>query len=195
LEYFDRLYHAMGETEPELFDLRLGYLLAQLEHGDRVIDVGCGEGWFCAALAERGLAVAGVDVSRVAIDRARARFPALRFEVSGETSLPFADASFGVAWLGETLEHVRDGLGLLSEVGRVIGAGGRLVATTPDHPWWRRLRLGLSRSAFERHFEPRADHLRFFTRRSLEALLDAAGFEVVDARSRRGVLLVRARAR
>ena len=89
---------------------------------------------------------------------------------------------------------MRDGLGLLAEVARVVGPGGRLVLSTPDHPWWRRLRLALSRRAFEEHFEPRADHLRFFTRGSLAALLEAGGFEDVRSTAWRGVLLVSARA-
>ena len=114
--------------------------------------------------------------------------------MSGEDSLPFDDGAFGVAWLGEVLEHVRDGLGLLAEIGRVIGPGGLLVVSTPDHGWRRRLALGLSRRAFEAHFEPRADHLRFFTRQSLTATLEAGGFEAVVARSARGVLLATARA-
>lgn len=91
------------------------------------------------------------------------------------------------------LEHARDGLGLLAEVARVIGPGGLLVASTPDHGWRLRLWLGLSRRAFERHFEPRADHLRFFTRGSLRGLLEAAGFEEIALRRARGTLLVRAR--
>ena len=197
MEYFDRLWGAVGaagEVEPELFELRLDFLLANAESGDRVLDVGCGIGWFSDALATRGFDVVGVDVSGTAIGRARARYPGLAFEVSGEDSLPFDDGAFGVAWLGEVLEHVRDGLGLLAEIGRVIGPGGLLVVSTPDHAWRRRLALGLSRRAFEAHFEPRADHLRFFTRQSLTATLEAAEFEAVVARSARGVLLATARA-
>ena len=121
--------------------------------------------------------------------------PGVPFAVCEETRLPFGDGSFGVAWLGEVLEHVRDGIGLLAEVARVLGPGGRLLASTPDHAWARRLRLGLDRRAFERHFEPRADHLRFFTRRTLAELLDAGGFEEIAMRARRGTLLVSASAR
>ena len=195
MEYFDRIHEAAAGGEPERFAERLAFLLAGLEPGWRVLDVGCGEGFFCEALAARGVAVAGTDVSRVAIERARARVPAVEFATCAEGSLPFAAASFHAAWLGEVLEHVRDGISLLEEVARVVGPGGRLLASTPDHPWWLRLRLGADRRAFERHFEPRADHLRFFTRRTLAALLDAGGFEPVAIRARAGSLLVRASAR
>jgi SAM-dependent methyltransferase len=194
MDYFERLWGQMGDVVPERFELRRDFLITTLEPGARVIDVGCGEGWFCDALATAGFTAVGVDVAPEALRRARARYPQLDFALCEEASLPFADASFTAAWLGEVLEHVRDGLGLLAEVARVVGPGGQLLASTPDHGGWRRLTLGLSRRAFERHFEPRADHLRFFTRGTLAALLDAGGFETVALRARSGVLLVSARA-
>jgi 2-polyprenyl-6-hydroxyphenyl methylase/3-demethylubiquinone-9 3-methyltransferase len=194
VEYFERLWSEIDDVSPERFELRRDFALSRLERGVRVLDVGCGEGTFCDAFAAAGLVAVGVDVAPEAIRRARARYPALEFAVCGETALPFADASFGAAWLGEVLEHVRDGLGLLAEVARVIGPGGLLLASTPDHGRRRRAWLGVSRRAFERHFEPRADHLRFFTRGTLCGLLDAAGFSRIELRSRRGVLLVSARA-
>ena len=194
VEYFDHMWAAPG-GEPERFALRLAFLAERLPADARVLDVGCGEGWFAGALVQRGFAVVGTDVSAVAVGRARARVPGVQFAVGQETRLPYGDASFSVAWLGEVLEHVRDGIGLLEDVARVVGPGGSLLASTPDHPWWRRLALGLDRRAFEQHFEPRADHLRFFTRRTLAELLDAGGFEDIAIRARRGALLVSARAR
>ena len=195
MEYFDRLWSEMSETAPERFELRRTFLLSRVEQGDRVLDVGCGEGWFCAALADAGVVnVLGVDVAAEAVRRARARHPRLRFEVCGESELPIGDRSIDVVWLGEVIEHVRDGLGLLGECARVLAPGGRLLLTTPDHDWRARLWLGLSRRAFERHFEPRADHLRFFTRGSLCSLLEAAGFAELRVRARSGVLAVSARA-
>jgi 2-polyprenyl-3-methyl-5-hydroxy-6-metoxy-1,4-benzoquinol methylase len=195
MEYFERLWSEMPEVSSELEELRRTFLISQLHPGVRVLDVGCGEGWFTAALAERGFEVVGVDVAAEAVRRARARYPGLAFSVCGEDSLPFGDGSFDVAWLGEVLEHVRDGLGLLGEVARVIGPGGLLVGSTPDHGRRTRLRLGLSRRAFESHFEPRADHLRFFTRNTLRALLAAEGYgDDCSLASRQGTIVFSARA-
>jgi ubiquinone/menaquinone biosynthesis C-methylase UbiE len=193
VSYFQALWGEIPGAAPELFELRRSFLVSQLGPGARVVDIGCGEGWFAAALAEAGWSAVGVEVAEEPLRRARLRHPGVEFVLAGETSMPFPDASFDVAWLGEVLEHVRDGIGLLNELGRVLGPDGRLVISTPDHPWRRRLWLGLSRRAFEAHFEPRADHLRFFTRRTLGALLDACGFEVLRQRSVRGTLLVTAR--
>jgi 2-polyprenyl-3-methyl-5-hydroxy-6-metoxy-1,4-benzoquinol methylase len=192
--YFERLWDGLPEVTPEHFALRRDFAIAALQPRSRVIDVGCGAGWFSGALAGAGFSVVGVEVAQEPVRRARARFADLEFLVVAEGELPFAADSFDGAWLGEVLEHVQDGLGLLWEVARVIGPGGRLAVSTPDHGWRRRLWLGLSRRAFEAHFEPRSDHVRFFTRRSLVALLEAGGFEEIRVRRVRGVLLASARA-
>lgn len=192
--YFERLWDGLPEVTPEHFALRRDFAIAALPPRSRVIDVGCGAGWFSGALAGAGFSVVGVEVAHEPVRRARARFAELEFLVVAEGELPFAADSFDGAWLGEVLEHVQDGLGLLWEVARVIGPGGRVAVSTPDHGWRRRLWLGLSRRAFEAHFEPRSDHVRFFTRRSLVALLEAGGFEEIRVRCARGVLLASARA-
>jgi SAM-dependent methyltransferase len=192
--YFERLWSELPDAAPEHFELRRDFMLEALAPGSKVIDVGAGAGWFAAALAGAGCSVIGVEVAQEPVRRARERFPELEFVVVGEGRLPFAAAAFDGAWLGEVLEHVTDVVGLLDEVARVLAPGGRLALSTPAHGWRLRLALGLSRRAFERHFEPRADHLRFFTDATLEGLLAACGFEQIAIRARSGVLLATARA-
>ena len=195
MAYFERLWSELPDTVPEQFERRRDFLLATLAPGARVLDVGCGSGWFCEALSAAGFAAAGVEVAAEAIRRARARCPELEFALAGEDGeLPFAPESFDAAWLGEVLEHVQDGLGLLAAVERVLAPGGQLIATTPDHGRLLRLRLGLGTRAFERHFEPRSDHVRFFTRRTLRELLDAADYREIEIRARRGSLYASSRA-
>ena len=195
MAYFERLWSELPDVVPERFERRRDFLIAALAPGSRVLDVGCGSGWFCEALAAAGFAAAGVDVAAEAVRRARARCPEVEFQVTGEGGeLPFAPGAFDAAWLGEVLEHVQDGLGLLAEVARVLVPGGQLIASTPDHGAALRLWLGLSVRAFERHFEPRSDHVRFFTRRTLGELLAAAGYEQLEIHARRGSLFVSSRA-
>ena len=62
----------------------------------QILDIGCGEGYYTAALAEaagEGGQVYGLDVARMAIRLAAKRYPAVRFCVASSQRLPFADGS------------------------------------------------------------------------------------------------------
>jgi ubiquinone/menaquinone biosynthesis C-methylase UbiE len=190
--YFERIWTSVphGAT-PEHFVLRRDFLLAHVAAGERVLDAGCGEGAFSAALAAAGALPVGVDVAVEPLRRARERNPGIAFELAGR-ELPFADGTFDAVWAAELLEHVQDVPALLAELARVLRSGGRLLVTTPDHPLRLRLALALRRRAFEEHFDPRSDHVRFFTARTLATLITDAAFGEPLIRSRSGVLLARA---
>lgn len=181
-ELLDALWEAVPEgTEPERFSLRRDWLLARVGPGERVLDLGCGEGFFTAALHDHGAHPQGVDVAREPLRRARARHPQLDFRLGAlEGRLVCDDGSFDVVWAGELIEHLVDVAGWLSEVRRALPSGGRLLLTTPDHPPERLRRLADEPAAFAAHFDPRADHLRFLNERSLRDLLDDFGFAPVD---------------
>ncbi|HEY5286638.1 MAG TPA: methyltransferase domain-containing protein [Solirubrobacteraceae bacterium] len=158
----------------------------------RVLDVGCGEGHFAAALLRVGAAVVAVDVAAEPLRRARARHPELDLRlVEPEAPLPLEDASFDVVWAGETIEHVADTAQWLSELRRVLRSGGMLLISTPDHGPLSRLWIGLSRAAFQACFDPRADHLRFYTRQLLGELLGDFGFAEVTVVGAGGLPLAR----
>ena len=163
----EAVWRAVPEgAEPERFAERRAFLLGAVRPGDRVLDLGVGDGAFAAPLLDAGAVVSGVDVAEEALRRARARAPGadLRLVAEGEP-LPFGEDAFDVVWAGEVLEHVADVVGLLAEVRRVLRWGGTLLVTTPrlDRATLLALALGPGRWA-SAWFDPRADHLRFFPR-------------------------------
>jgi ubiquinone/menaquinone biosynthesis C-methylase UbiE len=170
-------------AEPEAFAARRAFLLANVRPGERVLDLGAGDGAFAAELLEAGCDVVAVDVAEEALRRARARVPGLdarQYDEGGR--LPLDEDSVDAVWAGEVLEHVADVVGLLAEVRRVARWGGRLIVTTPYHGRLSVAALAL-RGGFDEHFDPRSDHLRFFTARTLRETLTAAGFGEIDLRA------------
>ena len=166
-------------------------LRARAPHaGERVLDLGCGDGALTGTLvAAAGVdgAVIGADVAEAALRRARARHPRLEFvRVPVDGPLPFEDGSFDVVWASEVIEHVADTARWLSEVRRVLVPRGRIALTTPDHG---RLRLAIG--GIERYSEPLGDHLHLYTARSLRALLTEFGFDVEQLRAVGGPPLLR----
>jgi 2-polyprenyl-3-methyl-5-hydroxy-6-metoxy-1,4-benzoquinol methylase len=195
--YHEALWEAVpAGLEPPDFVLRRRFLLEHVAAGERVLDVGCGEGWFASELVRAGVEVVGIDVAEEPLRRARrsemerspiGQRPGLDLRlVDADGRWPLQDASFDVVWAGETIEHVCDTAGWLSEVRRVLRPDGRLLLSTPDHGPLRRLWLALSGRAFEAHFDPRADHLRFYTRATLSRLLGELGFRAVSVRAAAG---------
>lgn len=148
----------------------------------RVLDVGCGAGHFAEALLATGAHVVAVDAARGALARTAERAPRAERVLWDDEAAPLAvpTESIDLIWAGETIEHVGDGEAWLGELHRVLAPGGRLLLTTPDHPFLLRLRLALSRRAFDEHVAPWQDHLRFFSAASLRELLDRAGFADIE---------------
>jgi 2-polyprenyl-3-methyl-5-hydroxy-6-metoxy-1,4-benzoquinol methylase len=175
-DWREAVWHAVPEgAEPERYAARRAFLLGHVAAGERVLDYGCGAGAFAADLLAAGCAVTMVDVAQEALRRARARAPqAQAVRVTEGAALPFDEDAFDVVWAGEVLEHVADVVGLLAELRRVLRWGGSLLVTTPWH--------GRVVIATDAHFDPRADHLRFFSARTLRGVLADAGFATVDVR-------------
>jgi 2-polyprenyl-3-methyl-5-hydroxy-6-metoxy-1,4-benzoquinol methylase len=174
-------------AEPLALELRRSFLLAQVRAGERVLDLGCGEGVFASELARAGARVIAADVAAEPLRRARKRDPDLDVLLIGEHGpWPLPDGGFDVVWAGEVIEHVCDTALWLSEVRRVLASDGRLLLSTPAHGRLTRLRLALSERAFAAHFDPCSDHLRFYTQAMLERLLGDFGFEQVRVRGAAG---------
>jgi 2-polyprenyl-3-methyl-5-hydroxy-6-metoxy-1,4-benzoquinol methylase len=187
-DYYEDLWQRVpAGLDPPDWGLRLGFLLDRVRAGERVLDVGCGEGRFAAELLAASAEVIGIDVAEEPLRRARIAHPGLDVRlVDGDRGWPLPDAGFETVWASETIEHVRDTAAWLSEVRRVLRPGGRLLLSTPAHGWLTLLGLALSARAFDAHFDPRSDHLRFYSRRTLTCLLEDFGFQALSVRAAGG---------
>jgi 2-polyprenyl-6-hydroxyphenyl methylase/3-demethylubiquinone-9 3-methyltransferase len=146
--------------------------LARLPRDARILDAGCGAGFFAERLAQTRAKVLGVDVARNALSRGRASYAA----GSLEGGLPLADASVDLAFSIEVIEHLLDPRRFVQELARVVVDDGRLLLSTPYHGLAKN--LVIATVGFDRHFDVTGPHVRFFSRRSLTTMLDKAGFSV-----------------
>jgi SAM-dependent methyltransferase len=188
MELHDAIWEGVPlDATPEHFAMRRSFLLAHVAPDEVVVDLGCGAGEFSAALVQAGARPIGVDVAAEALRRARARLPEGDFRLwAAGGPLPVENAVADVVWAGEVIEHVADVAPWLSEVRRVLRPGGTLLVTTPHHGSGTLLRLAFSRRAFADHFEPRSDHVRFYSPSTLRALLADFGFGVEEMALRGG---------
>jgi 2-polyprenyl-3-methyl-5-hydroxy-6-metoxy-1,4-benzoquinol methylase len=156
--------------------------------GVRVLDVGCAQGNFTLALAERGYHVVAVDLRHSFLQYLRMKHErgSARCINASLDGLPFRRASFDVVLLGEVIEHVANPERLLDDAASLLREGGILVLTTPNGD---RLHTGLpnlsairDRAALERRqFEPDADgHLFLLTRDELLDAVRTTGLRMVS---------------
>ncbi len=189
--YYESVWaDAPADPEPWAWERRRALLLSEARPGERVLDLGCGAGRFVAALRDAGADPVGVEVAEAALARARAVAPGADLRLlEPDGSIPLEHGSVDLVWCSEVLEHVADGGHLLQEARRVLRPGGRVLVTVPFHGRVKAALIALLR--FDAHFDPQGQHLRFFTRATLEDSLLAAGFAAPELRTAGGLPLLR----
>lgn len=106
--------------------------------GERVLDLGCGPGFYAVELAERvgpTGRVVGVDASADMLALAEARRGRrgnVELRAADVAALPVADGAVDAAVCVQVLEYVPDLARVFAEVRRVLRAGGRFVAWDTD---------------------------------------------------------------
>ncbi len=100
---------------------------ARFKHlnGERVLDLGCGYGWYTDYFAYIGADAIGVDGSEKMVAIARERYPDLKFSIADiERPLPFADSSFDIVFSNQVLMDIENADFVISECERVLGKSG-----------------------------------------------------------------------
>jgi demethylmenaquinone methyltransferase / 2-methoxy-6-polyprenyl-1,4-benzoquinol methylase len=114
--------------------------LAALGAGDSALDVACGTGDLAIELSRRVGAdgeVIGSDFAQEMLERARAKAPALQWELGNALDLPYVSNRFDAATVGFGARNFSDLARGLAEMARVVKPGGRVVVleiTTPRKP-------------------------------------------------------------
>ena len=99
--------------------------------GARVLDVGCGTGFWTEYYSARGARYTGVDIAQVSVDRLAARYPAQRF-VRADVSEGVPEGPYDVVNVFDVLYHVTDDArweAALRHLAGAVAPGGLLLVT------------------------------------------------------------------
>ena len=154
-----------------------------LKPGDRVLDLGCGEGRHVISLAcEPGIEAIGIDLGFGDLSTAKSRMQdcadyrhrdsSFLISQANGLSLPFADASFDHVICSEVLEHIPDWEGVLAEISRVLKPSGSFAVSVP-RKWPERICWWLSNE----YHEVEGGHIRIFDSTDLSRRIQTEGFK------------------
>lgn len=139
----------------------------------KILDLGSGACEFSRMMRAKGFQVVCTDASKKYVEHAiRLGFEARQADF--DEKLPFESKCFDGVVALEVIEHIVNAEQLISEVSRALKRNGWLILSTPNIAWlpYRMLAL-LGKPPFKKGY-----HVRFFTKKTLEKLLNSAGLEI-----------------
>jgi 2-polyprenyl-3-methyl-5-hydroxy-6-metoxy-1,4-benzoquinol methylase len=172
-------YRALYLAEASIKQRLYGEILDRIEHvtGRRglLLDVGSYMGLFMRTAADRGWRCQGVEPDRNAWSYA---VNTLALDVCWGTleTCDFAPESFDAVTMLQVLEHLSDPAQTLRHVRHLLRPGGVLIVEVPNIDCWPVRILGRRHRHFAKH------HFTFFGLKTLSALLERSGYEVVSHR-------------
>lgn len=145
--------------------------------GDRLLDVGCGDGTFTLRLGHEYRQVYGIDMQEDYIEIFKRRVATggkFNAEVMSASAMDFPDEHFDAIVTIETLEHVADLTGAAREINRVLKPGGQLVITVPNR-WFPCENHGMAIGDFELRRAPLLNYFPWLHRKWAKARVFKVG--------------------
>ncbi len=174
--YADYSLHSGGSLGYRLFARFVLRRLYPLAPGPgRILDIGCGDGWYLEEMRRRGWQTFGYEYDHALAERltSRLQMPVL----AGEDSLRKLESSFDLITFNFSWEHLTEPRRFLDLARDLLVPGGRVSISVPN-PDGREARLFRSRW---HHLDP-PRHIALYGKQQLTSLLQHAGFANVRTR-------------
>ena len=142
----------------------------------RVLDIGCGTGFFLAELEALHPGSVGLDISHEMLKVSDEYVPGARLVTADAESMPFLPGRFDAVFCKGSLHHTRDHVGFLENCREMLRSDGVLIMSEPcnDNPLIRFARWVLYKKS--PHFDTGDQG---FTKAGILELCERAGFETV----------------
>ena len=143
----------------------------------KILDVGCGRGFFLHHAQQEGFVGHGVEISRQAAHYASEHF-GLTVHICNLDQEITIDEKFDVITLWHVLEHFQNPRAALENIRRLLNPGGRIFIEVPNLNSLK-FKLSSRKNKWRGGNHPKY-HRSFFTRETLDRMLKAAGFSTVQ---------------
>ena len=97
-----------------------------------ILDIGCGTGELCRALANNGAEISGIDPSENAIEQAIEQGGGAKYQTATLEEMDFAPHSFDVVIFCTSLHHIPDSDGALQIALELVKSAGKIIIVEPQ---------------------------------------------------------------
>ena len=175
--YFDREYFQLHRGKKGYVNF-LANLLANYQAKGKVLDIGCGFGFFLEALDKGKYNTYGIDISEFAIEQAKQRSKAHLTVQSADERFPYRDDLFEAVTMFDVIEHISNYRYALEEIYRVLKPGGYAFVITANS---NSLLRKILRKQWYWYKDP--THIHLFSPKSLRQSLMDTGFTSITIRT------------
>lgn len=166
------------------FSILLDAMLARGYFSGRLLDVGCGHGWFLEAAKQRGFDVLGIEPDTNICETLKGR--CLSFREGLFPNVLFHNETFDIIVFNDVFEHIEDSRILLRDCKKYLDPNGLLVLNLPSSRGiiykCAKLFAKIGYTAFfERLWQKGlpSPHIHYFNSENLCELLIESGFEPI----------------
>jgi len=130
---YDKLYQGWMGKHKNIRQTEQVFDLLDIQPGKRLIDIACGLGYLADMATERGLDTVGIDISSVALEKAKQECEHVGMLLLGDAErLPWPDHTFDYAVNLGSLEHFIDPAAAVREMRRILKPDGRAALVLPN---------------------------------------------------------------
>jgi len=147
----------------------------------RILEIGCAAGMTGRRLKDLGFEeVVGIEILENIAKKALPFYDRVIIGDVEKTKLPYEKAYFDCILYGDVLEHLIDPWKVLKEHNIFLKTGGVIICSIPNVRHYKNIKRLLLRGEWEYKESGILDrsHLRFFTLKSIEAMIEEAGFRI-----------------
>lgn len=197
-DYFDKNVDSFSSTRSQLWP-ELDELKKYIKDGEKILDLGCGNGRLFELFRNKNIKYTGVDSSAKFVKKAKEKYGDY-FIVADAFDLPLPDDSFDSIWAIAFFHHIPSKqfrLKALEEIKRVLKKNGKVIMTCWNFYQFHYLRIllkftlrklfGLSKLDFKDVLlSPKKIKIQryyhAFTKKELKKLFQKAGFKVEEVK-------------
>jgi 2-polyprenyl-3-methyl-5-hydroxy-6-metoxy-1,4-benzoquinol methylase len=164
-----------------IYPKKLALVMKHVSSGNKILDIGAGIGGFTALAKRNGYAVTGVEFEKQQCALAKKLFDVDLICSTFENFFEECTAKYNVVHLHHVLEHLRNPKEVLLKINEILEDNGKVILEVPNQFFVLKTELctWFGRVPWKKPYNP-YHHLYFFSPHTLEAMLRAAGFNIIE---------------